>query len=167
MESCSSEASLPAEDCTPGPSVPNTETESILSKLKSPQLSDLARKRKVATNQPPKGAKKSKGRNVGDPKSVSPSERLKQFPEESFKISNNKLFCTACREPLSIKKSVIEGHIKSSKHIKGKDKLASKETRERDISEMLTQYDSRVHPVGETLPTSIRAYRVRTVTAFL
>ena len=30
-------------------------TESILSKLKSPQLSDLARKRKLSTNPPPKG----------------------------------------------------------------------------------------------------------------
>ena len=162
MATTSTSSEAAPEDCTPGPS-----PESILSKLKSPQLSDLSRKRKVATNQPPKGAKKSKGRNIGDPKSVSPSERLKQFPEECFKVSNNNLFCTACREPLSIKKSVIEGHIKSSKHIKGKDKLASKETRERDISEMLTQYDSRVHPVGETLPTSIRVYRVRTVTAFL
>ena len=72
----------------------------IISKLKSPQLSDLARKRKLSTNPPPKGAKRSKGRNVGDPKSVSPSERLKQFPEENFKISDNKPFCTACREPL-------------------------------------------------------------------
>ena len=67
-------------------------TESIRSKLKSPQLSDLARKRKLSTNPPPKGAKRSKGRNVADPKSVSPSERLKQFPEENFKISDNKLF---------------------------------------------------------------------------
>ena len=139
-------------------------TESILSKLKSP---DLARKRKLSTNPPPKGAKRSKGRNVGDPKSVSPSERLKQFPEENFKISDNKLFCTACREPLSIKKNVIEAHIKSSKHIKGKEKLASKEARERGISDMLTQYDRLVHPVGETLLTTIRVFRVKTVTAFL
>ena len=139
-------------------------TESILSKIKSP---DLARKRKLSTNPPPKGAKRSKGRNVGDSKSVSPSERLKQFPEENFKISDNKLFCTACREPLSIKKSVIEAHIKSSKHIKGKEKLASKEARERGISDMLTQYDRLVHPVGETLLTTIHVFRVKTVTAFL
>ena len=70
MASYSSEVLV--EDCTANPSVPNTEAEFILSKLKSPQLSDLARKQKVATNQPPKGATKSKGRNVGDPKSVFP-----------------------------------------------------------------------------------------------
>ena len=31
----------------------------------------------------------------------------------------------------------------------------------------LTQYDRLVHPVGETLPTTIRVFRVKTVTAFL
>ena len=67
MATTSTSSEAAPEDCTPGPS-----PESILSKLKSPQLSDLSRKRKVATNQPPKGAKKSKGRNIGDPKSVSP-----------------------------------------------------------------------------------------------
>ena len=92
---------------------------------------------------------------------------MKQFPEETLKISNDKVFCMPCREPLSIKKSVIEGHIKSSKYIKGKDKLALKETRERDISDRLSQYNSRVHPVGETLPASIRVYRVKTVTSIL
>lgn len=37
----------------------------------------------------------------------------------------------------------------------------------KNIGEMLSQYDSHVHPVGETLPTSIRVYQVQTVTAFL
>ena len=32
---------------------------------------------------------------------------------------------------------------------------------------MLTQYDRLVHPVGETLLTTIRVFRVKTVTAFL
>ena len=32
---------------------------------------------------------------------------------------------------------------------------------------MLTQYDSCVHPVGETLPTNFQIFRVKTVTAFL
>lgn len=32
---------------------------------------------------------------------------------------------------------------------------------------MLIQYDQEVHPVGERLPSSVRVYRVKTVTAFL
>ena len=145
------------------------QVESFLTRLRCPATSELARKRKVATNPPapPTGRKRSKGRNIGDPKSVSPSERIKQFPEENLKVLNKKLFCDACREPLSVKKSVIEVHIKSSKHIKGKVGQASKERREKSISDMLTKYDQEVHPVGECLPSSVRIYRVKTVTAFL
>ena len=89
------------------------QVESILTRLRCPATSELARKRKVPTNPPapPTGRKRSKGKNVGDPKSVSPSERMKQFPEENL---NKKLFCEACREPLSVKKSVIEATIFSS-----------------------------------------------------
>lgn len=109
------------------------QVQSLLTKLKCPATSELARKRKVATNlpAPPIGMKRSKGKNVGDPKSVSTSQCIKQFPEENLKVSDKKLFCDACREPLSVKKSVIEAHIKSSKHIKGKARLASKEMREK------------------------------------
>ena len=137
---------------------------SLLSKLKCPTASDLARKRRVASN-PPTGLKRSKGKTVADPKTVVPSERVKQYPEENLKVSHNNLFCDACREPLSLKKSVIELHtcIKSVKHKNGKARLASKEKRERAIADMLQQYD---HD-GEGLPASVRVYRVRAVTAFL
>ena len=47
MATTSTSSEAAPEDCTPGPS-----PESILSKLKSPQLSDLSRKRKVATYLP-------------------------------------------------------------------------------------------------------------------
>ena len=56
---------------------------------------------------------------------------------------------------------MIEGHIRSSRHVKGKEKLASKEAREKDISDTLTKYDSHVHPVGETLQTDIRVFQVK------
>ena len=42
------------------------------------------------------------------PKSVPPHDRVKAYPEEQLTVSNNKLFCTACREELSLKKSVLE-----------------------------------------------------------
>ena len=138
---------------------------SLLSTLHCPTASELARKRKV--NKPPTGQKRSKGRTVGDPKSVSPNQRVREYPNESLKVSSNSLFCDACREPLCLKKSVIELHIKSVKHTKGKTRLLSKEIRERSICDMLKQYDSKVHPVGENLPTPVRVFQVKTVTAFL
>ena len=48
------------------------------------------------------------------------------------------VFCDACKEILSVTNSlsVIEAHIKLSKHMKGKQiRLASKETRVRDIAD--------------------------------
>ena len=74
---------------------------------------------------------------------------------------NKKLFCSACREPLALKKSVIDLHIASQKHLKAKEKIASREKRERNIAESLKQYDAMVHPVGETLPEETRVYRVK------
>ena len=48
-----------------------------------------------------------------------------------------------------MKKSVISQHIKAAKHKSGKARLARKEKRERNIAEMLVDYDKVTHPVGE------------------
>lgn len=51
--------------------------------------------------------------------------------------------------------------------MKAKEKIASREKRERDIAESLKQYDAVVHPVGETLPEETRVYRVKVITTML
>lgn len=93
--------------------------------------------------------------------------RLKQYPNENLKVLNKNLFCSACQETICLKKSVIDMHIKSSKHSKGKQRLASKEKHERDIVRMLKAYDKDVHPVGEGLSEEVGVYHVKVVTAFL
>jgi hypothetical protein len=64
-----------------------------------------------------------------------------------------------------VKKSILELHIKSKKHLSGKERLLRKEKREADIAVALKKYDSQVHPSGETLSDAVRVYRV--VTALL
>ena len=86
---------------------------------------------------------------------MSPSERIREFPKEKLSNVLGKLFCNACRENISVKKSVISQHINT-----GKARLAMKEKKERDIADMLVKYDSTVHPVGETFSESVRVYRV-------
>ena len=140
---------------------------SILDRLRSPTPSDLARKRKIRQNLPPKGVKRGKGRGFADPKGVVPADRVRNYPEESFTVSNNRLFCSACREEVATKKSVIELHIKSQKHSRGKSRLASNRKIEADIAQELKQFDSEVHPEGERLPETTRVYRVKVVTAML
>lgn len=67
-------------------------------------------------------------------------------------MSNKKLFCKACREELSVKKSSVENHMKSSKHVKGKERMSKKEAQEKDLAESLQKYNDDVHLRGETLP---------------
>ena len=45
-----------------------------------------------------------------------PSQWVREFEKESFVVSNGHLFCSACREQLSLKRSIIRNHIQSSKH---------------------------------------------------
>ena len=77
------------------------------------------------------------------------------------------LFCTACRDPVSLKKSVIDKHIKSTKHVSGKQKVDLKEKKEKDISEMLMNYVKQCHPVGENLSDPVRVYRVKVISTFM
>ena len=123
----------------------------LLDKLRSPTSLDLARKRKLVSNPPPKGMKRSKGIVHHEPQSVSASQRVREFAGENLSVLSGKLFCNACRETLFVKKSVLIQHVKSVKHATGKERLASKQARERNIADMLRKYDKDEHAIGETL----------------
>jgi len=140
--------------------------KSILSTLQAPRLSEITRKRRVRTN-PPKGKPRSCSRGLCDPKSVRPAQRVKEHPEEELTVSNGKLFCRACREELSLKSTVVNNHIKSVKHTEGKEKLKTKEKKERDIASALAVHNRETHQEGESLPVDQQIYRVKVVTAFL
>ena len=95
----------------------------LLDRLKSPTLSDLARKRKLASNpaNPPKGMKRGKGAVSHEPQSVTPSQRMREFPGENLSVLSGKLFCTALflnSSPIiiSIILSIIGGFRKHYRH---------------------------------------------------
>ena len=143
---------------------------SLLDKLRSPVPSVLARKRKVPTNPPPVGQKRSKGGSACTVlKSVSPQDRVREFADDSLCVSAGKLFCRACREELSVKKSVVKNHGESMKHTcrSSKGRLKEKEKRDSDIVDAMQRYSKQVHPKGETLSDNTRVYRVKVVRAFL
>lgn len=161
-----SEGELEETDITDTTTSSDAATVNLLSRLRNPTISDLARKRKIPRN-PPKGVKKGTGKVASEPQKVQPSTRLKEFPDQHLSVDGGKLFCTACREKVSLKKSIISFHIKSSKHATGVERLKTKEKREQSIPEMLKRYDADVHPVGETLPENERIYRIKVLTCFL
>ena len=93
--------------------------------------------------------------------------KVREFAGENLSVLSGKLFCNACWETLSVKKSVLIQHVKSVKHATGKERLASKQARERNIAYMLRKYDKDEQPIGETLSEEVRFYRIGVVTSFL
>ena len=147
MKDCCSEA-VPQDQARS--SLPR-HSVSILEALKAPKASDLTRKRKVDCNPPPKGKRRARGEGSSEPKTVSPRERVREFPDECLTVTGKgarKLFCNACREELILRRNIVAKHIGSNKHKSGKEKLALKESRERDIAKCLKVHDDISHPVG-------------------
>ena len=64
-----------------------------------------------------------KGRYSKATVNVKPDQHVKEYPHEHFTVSNGKLFCEACREQMSLKKSSLNNHIQSVKHKDRKIKL--------------------------------------------
>ena len=58
-------------------------------------------------------------------------------------------------------------HIKSFKHLRSKQTVASKSKTEQSIVEALKCYDRSEHPAGESLPDSTCILRAKVVTGFL
>ena len=106
---------------------------SLLSKLRAPRPSDLSRKRKIATNQPPSGKRKSRAAATESGlKTIKPEKRVAEYPKEPLAVSNGKLFFNGCREELCLKSSSVKNHLSSSKHLEGKKRLDRKEAREQN-----------------------------------
>ena len=127
--------------------------------FRAPKRTELTRKRAIR-HMPYR--KKSTPSCSSDPKSVTPTQRVREFPKEELTQSAGKLL--ACREELSLKLSIIKLHIASSKHVAGKEALAKRESRERDIAEAMQLYDKQEQ---QTLPEAQRVYRIKVVTTFL
>ena len=92
MEDCCSEA-MPQDQARSSLCRPSV---SILEALKAPKASDLTRKRKVDCNPPPKGKRRAHGEGSSEPKTVSPREMVREFPDECLTVTGKgarKLFC--------------------------------------------------------------------------
>ena len=168
----SSDSETTAVDLT-GP-VPSDNSEVIknaLSQLRSPKPSDLARTRVVSSNNTKQNGRARGPGNApkksGKMKSTYVETRIREFKEEPFRNSGNKLFCDACREEVSEKASVIKQHIQSKKHKSGVERLAKTKKRDVTVLEALKKYDEKVHPIGEMLSDNQRLFRIKTMKTFL
>ena len=81
-------------------------------------------------------------------------------------MSRGKLFCNACREEVSLKRSSVRNHTRYTKHNEGKKELAKRVAREQEIAVSLKPHNAENHLVGETLPDEQQIFRVKVVTFF-
>ena len=136
---------------------------SLLDVLKPATKSTLARKRKREHT-----ARKKVASSHTDPKKIKPEVRVKEFPGEFLEVRKGKLFCVACREEVSLKKSTVKNHIYSGiKHKNSKKRLAEKEARERDLSSYLQKQDKEEPAAATMVSMEERIYRIRVVEKFL
>ena len=64
-------------------------------------------------------------------------------------------------------KRTLQTHLKTNKRMKRKERLQQRVAKEMDLVIALKLHDQEYHPVGETLPDSVRVYRIRVLTAML
>ena len=74
--------------------------------------------------------------------------QIERPTEEGQGKTKTKLLCLAYREVLSIKASITERHIESSKHKPGKTRLALKEKQNANIPEAIKRYEEEARPKG-------------------
>ena len=102
-----------------------------------PVPSSIARDRSLQST-----SGKYKRRGNSDTVKVPLHERVRQFPDENLIVREGKLFCNACREILSTKKSVLKIHVSSKKHQDGKQKMKRSKLREQTIAEAFKREES-------------------------
>ena len=107
-------------------------TMSLFNRLHCQKPSELAHKRNIDHNPPPKGKKRSYcGGGTSGPKFVTPNQRISEHPGECVTVLNySMMFCRACREERSLIRWVINNHITSVKHQNGKKWLDAKKKSE-------------------------------------
>ena len=81
-------------------------------------------------------------------------------------VVEGKLRCNACSEILSLKKSSIEKHVKSRKHLSGVDSIAKSKKENQSIVQCLKKQD-KLKMSGSTLPQEMRVFCFELVECFL
>ena len=92
---------------------------------------------------------------------------MKGYPKQHFAVVSGSLRYNACSETLSLKKSSMDKHIKSSKHTNGVARIAKDKKQSQSIMECLKRRDMRSPPSGSTLPVDIRLFRFEIVECVL
>ena len=154
------------EELAPG-NDPIAEATTAGARFQVPESAAISRKRKINVN----GGKHQQRRLACLDATVVKSktcawDRLKDFPKQHFDVVEGILRCNACGEILSLKKSSIEKHVKSRKHLNGVESIAKSKKENQSIVQCLKKQDKR-NISGSTLPEEMRVFRFELTESFL
>ena len=71
-------------------------------------------------------------RGTCDMTKVPLQDRMNRFPNQHLIVRGTKIFCDACKEIVSSKKSILKSHCESRKHASAKEKLKKSKLREQN-----------------------------------
>ena len=121
--------------------------------LVEPEKASISRKRKVIVNS---GQYKASREHKNPNSKTSVWDRIKEFPGQHLECVRGQLRCNACQETLAQKKSTVEKHVKSKKHLNGISSIAKTKKESQTILQCLKKQDNRNHASGSTLPSDMR-----------
>ena len=126
--------------------------------LLEPERASISRARKVALT-----SEKYKAGSMSNPMSkTSIYDRIKEYPGHHFARVEGKLRCNACHEFIAVKKSTVQKHVQSRKHLKGIDNIQRDKLKCQSIKESLQKQVS-----GATLSSNVRVFRFEVVETLL
>ena len=132
--------------------------------LVEPEKASISRKRKVIVNS---GQYKASRDHKNPNSKTSVWDRIKEFPGQHLECVRRQLRCIACQETLAQKKSTVEKHVKSKKHLNGISSIAKSKKESQTILQCLQKQDNRDHASGSTLPSDMRLFRFEVVETLL
>ena len=131
---------------------PIAEAVNAGARFKDPESAAISRKRKLNVNS---GKYRQRGLGGIEATTIKSKtcawDRLKDFPKQHLAVVEGKLRCNACSEILSLKKSSIEKHVKSRKHLSGVDSIAKSKKENQSIVQCSKKQD-KLKMSGSTLP---------------
>ena len=108
--------------------------ENLQGSQKRPEPAEIARDRSL---QKTKGKYNIRGTSYT--KNGTLHHRINQFPDQLLAVRGTKMFCDACKEILSSKKSFIKLHCASQKHVRSKERSNKSKLKEQTIAEGLSR----------------------------
>ena len=116
--------------------------------LSEPAEASISRKRKVIVNHGKYKASREQ-KNLNSKTSV--WDRIRDHPGQHLEYVRGQLKCNACHEILAQKKSTVDRHMKSKKHLAGIARITADRKESQTIFQCLQRQDKQENASGTTL----------------